>query len=123
VIAAPWRTIAPAAVPDAALIEGSRFFRLEDAMTVPRRPEAFTPWWPFIVCSLVTYGVLPRLILWTIATVKLRSATRALLLEDARVAALLDPGPGTRRGSRGIARCGKTGRAHTLVYRWQRPPS
>jgi len=90
VISAPWQVIAPAAVPDAVLIENSRFFRLEDATTIPRRPEAFTPWWPFIVSALLVYGLLPRVLLCILAAIRLRGATRALLLEDPRVAALLD---------------------------------
>ena len=40
--------------------------------------------------ALVTYGLLPRLLLLALAAVRLRAATGALLLEDARVTALLD---------------------------------
>ena len=89
-IAAPWAAWLPAAVPSDALIEGSRFFRLEHAAGPPRIAEAFTGWWPFLLASIVTYGLVPRLVIGTLALAKLRSATRSMLLEDARVTALLD---------------------------------
>ncbi len=89
-VAAPWSAWLPAAVPSDALIEGSRVFRLEHAAAAPRAAEAFTGWWPFLLASIVTYGLLPRLLLGLVALLKLRAATRRLLLDDAHVTALLD---------------------------------
>lgn len=90
VVSAPWSTWLPSAVPSDALIEGSRFFRLEHTAAPVRTAEAFTGWWPFLLASILTYGLLPRLLLGVVAAQRLRSATRRLLLDDARVTALLD---------------------------------
>ena len=89
-IAAPWAALAPAAVPSAALVEQSQFFRLEGGAPAAGSPRALGAWWPFTIFALVTYGLLPRLALLTLAAVRLRAATAALLLDDPRVTALLD---------------------------------
>jgi hypothetical protein len=89
-LSAPWAAWLPQAVPSAELIEHSRFFRLEHVATPAREAEAFTGWWPFLLVSIIAYGLLPRLTLWIFAATRLRRATRDLLLEDARVTALLD---------------------------------
>ena len=89
-IAWPWASFAPLAVPSPDLVEQSQFFRLERAGVVAGSPRALGAWWPFTLLALVTYGLLPRLLLFTLAAVRLRAATGALLLEDARVTALLD---------------------------------
>jgi hypothetical protein len=87
----PWRAWAPAAVPDLSLIERSQFFRLDGARVLGLdASRTLTGWWAFTILAIVTYGLLPRLALWALCVVRLRAATRALLLEDPRVAALLD---------------------------------
>jgi hypothetical protein len=90
VIVTPWAELVPAAVPDAATIEASRFFRLERSAATLGAPESYTGWWPFLMVSMIVYGLLPRIALWIFAGIRLRAATRALLLEDARVTALMD---------------------------------
>jgi hypothetical protein len=90
VIVAPWAKLVPAAVPDAAMIEASRFFRLERSAATLGAPESYTGWWPFLMVAMIVYGLVPRIVLWIFAGLRLRAATRALLLEDARVTALLD---------------------------------
>jgi hypothetical protein len=90
VIASPWASFAPLAVPSSDLVEQSQFFRLQRADVVADAARALGAWWPFTVLALVTYGLLPRLLLLALATARLRAATGALLLEDARVTALLD---------------------------------
>jgi hypothetical protein len=89
-IARPWASFAPLAVPSAELVEQSQFFRLERAAIASGSPRALGAWWPFTVFALVTYGLLPRLALLALATLRLRAATGALLIEDSRVTALLD---------------------------------
>jgi hypothetical protein len=87
-IAWPWHAFVPSAVPSAELIAESQFFRLDgDALASGR---ALAAWWPFTLLTIVTYGLLPRLGLLLVASVRLRAAERALLLDDARVTALLD---------------------------------
>jgi hypothetical protein len=90
IISAPWATFLPSAVPDGPLIEGSRFFRLEQSTTTFGIPQSYTGWWQFLLASLAVYGLLPRIALWIVTGARLRAATRALLLDDPRVVALLD---------------------------------
>jgi hypothetical protein len=89
-IATPWRALLPEAVPTQALIEATRFFRLEDAASQARTPETFTGWWPFLLATIVVYGLLPRVLLRALVGARLSAAARRLLLEDPGVTALLD---------------------------------
>ena len=90
-VSLPWQAWAPAAVPDLSLIERSQFFRLDGARVLDvDASRALTGWWAFTILAIVTYGLLPRLALWSLCVARLRAATRALLLEDPRVTALLD---------------------------------
>jgi hypothetical protein len=89
-VAAPWAEWLPQAVPTRALITDSQFFRLAEIDAPQREATAFTGWWPFLLASIVTYGFLPRLVLLAVAARRLHVATCSLLLEDARVTALLD---------------------------------
>lgn len=89
-IAWPWQTLVPDAVPSAALVEQSQFFRLESGSLASGASRALGAWWPFTVLCVVTYGLLPRLALLVLAAVRLRAATGALLLDDPHVTALLD---------------------------------
>jgi hypothetical protein len=88
-IAAPWAALAPTAVPSAELVEQSQFFRLEGA-DAARSPRALGAWWPFTMLAIVTYGLLPRLVLLGFAAHRLRAANRSLLLDNPAVTALLD---------------------------------
>lgn len=56
----PWATWWPAAVPDAAVIEGSRWLPGR-ADVLPPGPEA---WWLFLLAAVFTWGLLPRAVLW-----------------------------------------------------------
>jgi ABC-type cobalt transport system substrate-binding protein len=87
-IAWPWHALVPSAVPSAALIEESQFFRLDNGGVVSAR--ALGAWWPFTLLTIVTYGLLPRLVLLVVSVMRLRAAERALLLDDRRVTALVD---------------------------------
>lgn len=89
-LAAPWHGVWPAAVPGLALIESSRYFRLAAGAPGHVSPAALTGWWPFLVASILCYGLLPRVALLTLSAWRLRAATVGLLLDDPRVTALLD---------------------------------
>jgi hypothetical protein len=89
-VAWPWSALAPSAVPSLELVEQSQFFRLESGAAAAGASRALGAWWPFTVLALVTYGLLPRVVLLAVAAVRLRAATRALLLDDSQVTALLD---------------------------------
>jgi hypothetical protein len=86
-IAWPWHAFVPSAVPSAELIAESQYFRLDSELASGR---ALAAWWPFTLLTIVTYGLLPRLVMLVVAGTRLRAAERALLLDDARVTALLD---------------------------------
>ncbi|HEU4619160.1 MAG TPA: DUF2868 domain-containing protein [Gammaproteobacteria bacterium] len=87
----PWHAVLPGAVPDQELIARSQFFRLQGSNTFDlAASRELTGWWSFTVLAIATYGLLPRLLLFLFAGARLRAAERTLLLEDARVTALLD---------------------------------
>jgi len=89
-LSAPWRSLWPDAVPDARLIEESRFFRLVSTPPTSVPAAALTGWWPFLMASILTYALLPRLLLLAVSWVRVRRAAIHLLLDDPRVRALLD---------------------------------
>ncbi len=89
-LAAPWAGWLPQAAPDAALVEASRFFRLEEGGMPQARAARLGGWWPFVLMTMLVYGALPRLLLLVVAVWRLRRATEALLLDDPEVSALLD---------------------------------
>ncbi len=65
VVAHPWSSFYPAGSPSVLQIEGSRI-RLKDGIRSLAN-ENLVAWWPFLVCSLLVYGLLPRLLLWLVA--------------------------------------------------------
>jgi hypothetical protein len=90
-IATPWQALAPGAVPDAALVEQSQFFRLDGGGRFDANaPRALAGWWSFTLLAITAYGLLPRLVFWLTARTRLNAATQALLLDDPQVSALLD---------------------------------
>src|SRR5690606_23940657 len=90
-IAWPWHELAPSAVPSLELIERSQFFRLEalNGFAAGASRE-LAGWWSFTVLAIACYGLAPRIVLLAFSAWRLHVATRALLVEDPRVAALLD---------------------------------
>ncbi len=89
-VSGPWGQWLGDAVPSAVLVEESRFFRLDSGDPVAVAAGRLTGWWPFLLMSLLTYGVLPRCVLLVVARTRLGAATRNVLLEDIGVRALLD---------------------------------
>jgi hypothetical protein len=89
-IATPWAALVPPAVPSSELVEQSQFFRLEGRAPGTGSPRSLGAWWPFTVLALVTYGLVPRVVLLGLAAARLRAATKRLLLDDSEVTALLD---------------------------------
>ncbi len=63
-IATPWSGILPAGAPTEEEIQGSRIY-LKDGMRRLTNQDLVS-WWPFLVCSLVVYGLLPRCLLWAL---------------------------------------------------------
>lgn len=81
-IATPWSWWS-GAVPDRDLVEASRYFpgRAYDA-------DRLGDWWPFLIAALVTYGLLPRLLLAAYAGWRERSARGSLDLDHGGLAFL-----------------------------------
>jgi hypothetical protein len=77
-LSAPWAGLFPDARPSQQLIESTRYFRLQDGSF----PSAVSPvglggWWPFLIMSMLVYGLVPRLITWFVARQRFRSALNA----------------------------------------------
>lgn len=89
-LAAPWSSWLPVAAPNAALVEASRIFRMEEGGMPASRVVHLGQWWPFVVMSIITYGLLPRTALLAVGVLRLRVATASLLRDDPEVTALLD---------------------------------
>ena len=69
-IASPWGWLAPDTVPTAELVEASQYSRFHGNYVVGT-PDArlVGQWWPFLVATLVVYGLLLRLVLAIAAVV------------------------------------------------------
>jgi hypothetical protein len=65
-IAAPWASWLPAATVSGDLIFASRFHPAVSALS-PANIEAMRGWWPFLIMSMVSYALLPRLVLWLLS--------------------------------------------------------
>lgn len=87
-LAAPWATLWPAAVPDLALIEATRFFRA-GAGASAIAPERWGHWWPFVTMLWICWVLVPRLLLTLVSALLLRRKARQLLANHPAMHALL----------------------------------
>lgn len=69
-VAAPWSWISSVLAPDAAQVAATQYTRGQHADTLPI--AAAHAWWPFLLCAIVFYGLLIRLVLAGLATLVLR---------------------------------------------------
>ncbi|MCB9528957.1 MAG: DUF2868 domain-containing protein [Myxococcales bacterium] len=84
-LAAPWSWIWPAAAPDAALVEATRYSRLAAAYAGADTGRAADPrligdWWRFLAMAITVYGLLPRLLLHALARRRAAAVLQALPL-------------------------------------------
>lgn len=86
-LAWPWSGIVPTAVPDLALVELSRYYRLEDQAVVDA--SRLGAWWPFVALCILVWGLLPRIGFAGVAQQRQRAAERSYLREHPEVTALL----------------------------------
>lgn len=56
----PWQHLWPSAVPDLALMEATRYLRIDPQTGAVERAG---DWWPFLVASILVYNLLPRSLL------------------------------------------------------------
>ena len=87
-IATPWAWLWPAAAPDLALVEATRFFRASAGET-GLDPVLWGQWWPFIAMLWTTWALLPRLVLFVLAGVLIRRKARHLLASHPAMRALM----------------------------------
>ncbi|MEM7466162.1 MAG: DUF2868 domain-containing protein [Pseudomonadota bacterium] len=88
-IALPWAALFPASVPDAELVEISRFFRLNhvgDRLLA----EQLTAWWPFLALNIIFYGVILRSLLLLLAWWQCGRSLESAFLRDPQITGLLD---------------------------------
>lgn len=95
-IALPWATVIPDGAPSSELVAASRYFRL-DAEYINTPGEASIPqalvvgrWWLFLVLSLITYGLIPRVIIFSLSKFKLKAALAKLPFKSADFESLYD---------------------------------
>ena len=63
ILSAPWASFWPAAAPDAAVIDSTRWLPQQGGMLAPG-PSA---WWLFLLMAVFIWGLIPRFILWLLA--------------------------------------------------------
>ena len=91
----PWAAWLPEAVPSAELVAQTQYFRLEGGGFRSATPGAATDpalaggWWRFLVAAAVTYGLLPRLLLWGYALLRRVRALAGVPLDTADIDAIL----------------------------------
>jgi uncharacterized protein DUF2868 len=93
-IAWPWRALWPEAVPSEALVEATRYSRLEAAYAAAgagrsAHPELVGGWWRFLVAALLAYGLLPRALLLAVSRLRAARLLATLPHDDAEVTRLV----------------------------------
>lgn len=63
ILAAPWSWFWPAGDVSMDLVESTRYQSLQ-LQFASEQVRAMRAWWPFLCACLITYGLLPRLLLW-----------------------------------------------------------
>ncbi len=94
-LAAPWSGLVSDASPSFSLIEASRYFRLKESLSFPEGSASAGPavlggWWPFLVMSMLCYGLLPRILFWGFSGWRLRRSVHQTILHLPGIADLLD---------------------------------
>ena len=93
-LAAPFGWLWPDASPSAALVESTRYSRLEGSYLLSgggraAHPELVGGWWPFLLSALIAYGLLPRLLALIVSQVRAARLLSRLPLDDAEVTRVL----------------------------------
>jgi len=82
-LALPWSWAWPGAVPSESLIELSRYNRA-DAGTWVNAADQLGGWWPFVLMSLIVYGLLPRVLTFAAVSLQTRRVLRDEILSESR---------------------------------------
>lgn len=89
ILSSSFAGLVPAAVPSLDLIRDTLYYR-QTGVSPLSDPSRFGEWWPFLVASMITYGLLPRLILLALAGGQLRRSLRSAFAEMPGVSVVLD---------------------------------
>ncbi len=88
-ISTPWQYLQPAHAPDLHLIDISRYYRLDNSMSSSAgdlfktaRAANLGKWWPFLIWSVVFYGLLPRLVTFMVASIISNRALSKLITDN-----------------------------------------
>ncbi|WP_052761199.1 DUF2868 domain-containing protein [Sedimenticola thiotaurini] len=85
-LAWPWSTVWPAAVPTVELIEQTHYFRA--APLAVEQPALFGQWWRFLLMCLLVYVLLPRLVTTALARLRLSRMLVRVRDRDALISGL-----------------------------------
>lgn len=85
--ALPWSWFLPAAVPGLEHIQGSRII-LKDGIAHLATTDLIS-WWPFLVCAVLVYGLLPRCVLLVAGLIYQQKAVERLYGNDLKTRRLL----------------------------------
>ena len=89
ILSSPWAGFVPDAVPSLDLIRETLYYRQTGVSDVSD-PSRWGQWWPFLVASMITYGLLPRLLLLALAGGQLRRSLHRAFAEMPGVTVVLD---------------------------------
>lgn len=90
-LALPWSWLLADARPDAAMIEATRYFRAQEHIAQDTESlQQLGGWWPFLLAAMVTYGLLPRVVLLVVGKWRAWAALRDAVLHAPGVPRLLD---------------------------------
>ena len=78
-LATPWAWAFESADPSISLIFDSRYFRAAEAILNPEQAARLGAWWSFMVLTLLVYGLLPRVLTFSIARARLGAACQLTL--------------------------------------------
>jgi len=79
VLAAPWSAWLPQATVNAELVFASRFHPAIASLS-PSDISAMRGWWPFLIMCVLSYALLPRVLLWLFSLLLYRRQARALVV-------------------------------------------
>ena len=89
ILSSPWAGFVPDAVPSLDLIRETLYYR-QTGVSEVSDPSRWGQWWPFLVASMITYGLLPRLFLLVLAGAQLRRSLHRAFAEMPGVTVVLD---------------------------------
>jgi len=89
-LSTPWAGIWPDARPSRELLQATRFFRIAEGPEPGVPLETYGGWWPFVLMTMLVYGLLPRAVFFAVARGRLRRALRRAFLEAPGSARALD---------------------------------